>query len=43
VTSLPAAMAVAALVRWRVFGLYLVTAAVGALAAGYAYGAVAML
>jgi hypothetical protein len=41
VTSLPAAMAVAALVRWRVFALYLTTATAGALAAGYAYGAAA--
>ena len=40
-TSLPAAMAVAALVRWRVFVLYLATAALGALVAGYAYAAIA--
>ncbi len=39
VTSLPAAMAVFALVRKGVFGWYLVLAAIGSLAAGFAYQA----
>jgi uncharacterized membrane protein YraQ (UPF0718 family) len=40
VTSVPAAIAVAALVRWRIFALYLAIAAVGSLAAAYGFAAV---
>lgn len=39
VTSIPAAMAVWALVKPRVFGLYIALALMGALAAGYGYSA----
>jgi Predicted permeases len=40
VTSIPAAMAVWALVKPRVFAAYLIFAGLGALAAGYGYMAV---
>lgn len=43
VTSLPAAMAVFALVRGSVFALYLVLAAIGSLVAGFGYQAWIML
>jgi len=43
VTSIPAAMAVWALVKPRVFALYLVLAGCGALAVGYSYAAYLML
>ena len=43
VTSIPAAMAVFALVRWRVFLLYLVLALTGSLLTGYGYQAVLAL
>jgi hypothetical protein len=43
VTSIPAAMAVFALVRRRVFGWYIVLALVGSAIAGFAYAAFAAL